>query len=77
MSGQMKVSGGHIAAGQSGRYGTVASTIHANVCQDEWLTFENLQHLPEATDARLANSTNQPQGKHLTARIPPGKRIPN
>jgi hypothetical protein len=38
-----------------GRYGTIISIIYANVFQDQWLTFEDLQRLLEAADARLAN----------------------
>lgn len=41
-----------------GRYGTIVSIIHANVFQDQWLTFEDLQHLLEAADARLATGTH-------------------
>jgi hypothetical protein len=36
------------------QYGTIISVIYANVFKDQWLTFEDLQHLLEAADARLA-----------------------
>jgi hypothetical protein len=38
-----------------GQYGTIISVIYANVFQDQWLTFEDLQRLLEAADARLAS----------------------
>lgn len=41
-----------------GQYGTTISVIYANVFQDQWLTFEDLQHLLEAADARLATGTH-------------------
>jgi hypothetical protein len=37
-----------------GQYDTTVSVIHANVFKDQWLTFEDLQRLLEAADARLA-----------------------
>jgi hypothetical protein len=37
-----------------GQYGTIISVIHANVFKDQWLTFDDLQHLLETADARLA-----------------------
>jgi hypothetical protein len=38
-----------------GRYGTLVSVIYANVFRDQWLTFDDLQRLLEAADARLAD----------------------
>ena len=38
-----------------GQYGSIVSVLHANVFEDEWLTFEDLQHLLELADTRLAS----------------------
>lgn len=38
-----------------GRYGSTISLLYVSVFQDQWLTFEDLQRLLEAADARIAD----------------------
>ena len=42
-----------------GRYGTTVSIIYANVFEDEWLTYADLQHLLEVSDARMATGQSR------------------
>jgi hypothetical protein len=64
LAGQIRVFDGlhekarsHHSCTAIGQYGSIVSILHANVFEDEWLTFDDLQRLLESADARL---TSQP-----------------
>jgi len=47
----------HHACTAIGQYGSIVSVLHANVFENEWLTFEDLQRLLETADTRLASQS--------------------